>query len=65
MKNAALLALVGMFLLTVLMLADLIRDTSGVIRDLIPVMTLFRSLIYTFAGLTVSVFFYVFYKRQA
>jgi hypothetical protein len=65
MKNAALLALVGMFLLTVLMLADLIRDTSGVIRDLIPVMTLFRSLVYTFASLTVSVFFYVFYKRQA
>lgn len=64
MKSAAFLALVAMILLTVLVLAGFIRDVSSVINGLIPAVRVVASLIYLFASLSVSVFFWVFYKRQ-
>jgi phosphoglycerol transferase MdoB-like AlkP superfamily enzyme len=65
LKNAALFALIGMALLTLLLMADLIIDVSGVVQGLIPAMRLLRSLIYAFAGLSAAVFLYVFHKAQA
>ncbi len=65
LKNAALLALIGMILLTVLVLANFITTASGVLRDLIPAMTLVTSLIHLFASLTVLVFLYVFHRAQS
>jgi hypothetical protein len=65
LKNAALLALIGMALLTLLLLADLIIDVSALAQGVIPVVRVVRSLIYAFAGLSAVVFLYVFHKAQA
>ena len=61
LKNAALLALVGTGLLLVL-LATLVRDTTGVIQGTVPAIRLVTSLIRTFAAFTACVFFWVFQK---
>jgi hypothetical protein len=65
LKNAALLALIGMLLLTILLVAGSISDVLNVIRGLIPLTKLLSSLIHSFAALTVTVFFYVFHKTQS
>jgi hypothetical protein len=65
LKNAALLALIGTILLTVLVLAHFITTILGVIRDVIPAMALLTSLVHLFASLSVLVFFYVFYRKQS
>ncbi len=44
--------------------ADLIHTCTGVVRDVIPMMALLRSLIYLFASITATVFFFVFYSAQ-
>jgi hypothetical protein len=65
LKSAAFLALVGMILLTILLIFDFVNDVLGVAQGLLPAVRLVSSLIYTFAGLTVTVFFYVFHRAQA
>ena len=65
LKNAALLALVGMTLVTILLIAVLIGDVLAVARGLIPVIRALTSLIYAFASLSVVVFLYAFHKAQA
>jgi hypothetical protein len=65
LKNAAFLALVGMTLVTILLMAVLIGDALAFLRGLIPVMRLLASLIYAFASLSVLVFLYTFHKAQA
>jgi len=64
LKNASSLALVGMILLTVLMTADSIISISGVLRGIVPALTLLMSLIHLFASFAVTVFFYVFHRAQ-
>jgi len=64
-KSAAFLALIALSLLSVLLLADLITNFLGVLRDFIPVMALLKSLVYTFASLSLAVFFYLFHKTQS
>jgi hypothetical protein len=56
LKNAAFLALAGMTLVTILLMAVLIGDALAFVRGLIPVMRLLTSLIYAFASLSVLVF---------
>jgi hypothetical protein len=65
LKNTAFLALVGMVLVTILLIAGLIADVSGVIRGLIPAMRLLTSFLYAFAGLSVVIFLYTFHKAQS
>ena len=65
LKNAAFLALIGTLLLTVLTAADFINVILGVARDVIPAMALLRSLVYLFASLSVTVFFYDFNRTQS
>ena len=65
LKNAALLALIGTILLTVLVLAHFIFTVLGVMREVIPAMALLTSLVHLFASLSVLVFFYVFYRKQS
>jgi len=65
LKNAALLALIGTLLLTVLLAAEFINTVLGVLRDVIPAMALLRSLVYLVAGLSVTVFFYVFNREES
>jgi len=64
LKTAALLALVGMSLLTAVLLTHLIIDAEGWIRDVVPAMRLLTTLIYVLASVSVTVFFLVFQKGQ-
>jgi len=64
LKNAALLALIGTILLTILIVVSFISTLLGVMRGLIPAMTLLTSLVQMFASVTVVVFFYVFHRAQ-
>ena len=64
LKNTTFLALVGMSLATILLVAGLIGDVFDVARGLIPAMRLLTSLIYAFAGLSMVVFLYAFHKGQ-
>jgi hypothetical protein len=65
LKNASLLALFGMILLTVVVVADLIRDLAGVVRGIVATGVVLRSVIYVFASVVLTVFLFVFYKRQS
>jgi hypothetical protein len=63
-KNAALLALIGTILMTALLMWNFVFTLISVLRDLVPAVTLFSSVIYAFGSLTVAVFFYVFHRAQ-
>ena len=65
LKNAALLALVGVILATTVLVAGFIGDVFALVRGLIPATRLLTSLIYAFTGLSMVVFFYAFHKAQA
>jgi hypothetical protein len=65
LKNAALLALIGTVLMTALLLWNFALTLLNVLRDLVPAVTLFSSLLYAFGCFTVMVFFFVFHRRQS
>jgi hypothetical protein len=64
LKNAALLALVGTILMAALLVWNFVFTFLNVLRDLVPPVSLFSSLIYAFGSLTVMVFFFVFHRAQ-
>jgi hypothetical protein len=64
LKNAAVMALAGMLLLTALVIVDFIINISNVLGGLVPAVILFRSLVYVIASLCVTIFFLFFYKAQ-
>jgi hypothetical protein len=64
LKSAALLALIGTIFMTVLLLWNFVLTFLNVLRDLVPAVTLFSSLIYAFGCFTVTVFFFVFHRVQ-
>lgn len=64
LRSAAFLALVGMILLTLLVIADFINVMQGVLRDLIPALMLLRSIIYLLASLGLTVFLWAFHRAQ-
>jgi len=51
LKSAALLAMVGTLLLTILLVAGLIFDVMNVVRGLIPTTTVLSALVHSFAAL--------------
>ena len=65
LKNAALLALVGMILQTILLLVVLVIDAGSLGSGVAPPIQLLGSLVRVFASFGVAVFFYVFHKIQA
>jgi hypothetical protein len=65
LKNAALLALIGTILLTVLLVWTFVLNVVNVLRGMVPALTLFSSFIYAFACLSVALFFYVFHRTQS
>jgi hypothetical protein len=65
LKNAALLALVGMLLVTILVVVGFISDLLNVSQGLIPMTKVLSSLVYSFAALTVTLFLYMFHKTQS
>ena len=65
LKNVAFLAFIGTLLLTIVVAFDFVNTALGVLRDIVPAVAVLRSLIYLFASVSVTVFFYVFYKVQS
>jgi hypothetical protein len=65
LKNAALLALIGTILMTVLLVWTFVFNVVNALRDLVPAVTLFSSFIYAFGCFGVAVFFYVFHRAQS
>jgi hypothetical protein len=64
LKSAALFALVGTGLLTLVLLVSLVRDCLGLLNGAVPAVSFLASLIRALAGVSVLVFFYVFHKAQ-
>jgi hypothetical protein len=64
LKNAALFALIGMILLTVLLAAGFIRDLVGLAQGAVAALVLLTSGVHLLASLSVTVFLYVFHKSQ-
>jgi uncharacterized protein YaaW (UPF0174 family) len=65
LKNAALFALVGMTLLSVVLAAGFIRDLSAFLGGVVAALELLKSGIYLLASLAVALFLYVSYRAQA
>ena len=65
LKSAALFALVGMILLTVVLALGFIRDVSAFLSGAVAAMAVLVSLIHLLASLGVTVFLYVFHKAQS
>ena len=65
LKNAALLALIGTILMTVLLVWNFVSNVLNALRGLVPAVTLFSSFIFAFGCFSVMVFFYVFHRAQS
>jgi hypothetical protein len=65
LKNAALLALVGTVLITVLLVWTFVFTFLNVLRDLVPAVALFSAFLYAFGCFCVTVFFFVFHRAQS
>ena len=65
LKNAALLALIGTILITVLLVWTFVFTFLNILRGLVPAVTLFSSFIYAFGCFSVAVFFYVSNRAQS
>lgn len=65
LRNAATLAFVGTLLLTIVVAAEFVQTVWGILRDLVPMMKVVPCLIYLFAALCVTIFFWVFARLQA
>jgi hypothetical protein len=63
-KNAALLALIGTMVMTVLLAWNFVLTVLNVLRDLVPAVSLFSSFTYAFGAFSVMVFFFVFHRTQ-
>jgi hypothetical protein len=64
LKNAALLALLGTILLTILLAMSFIASLTGFMRGVVPAMSLLAALIRVLATMSLAVFFWVFHKAQ-
>jgi len=65
LKNAALVALVGMILLTIPSAVRCVVNVAGFLHGVVSLAAMFSALIRLFAALTLAVFFFVFHKAQA
>ena len=65
LKNAALLALIGIALLTIVVVVGFIVSLVGFLRGAVAAVPLLASFIRVFATLSLAVFFYVFHKVQS
>ena len=65
LKNAALLALIGTVLMTVLLVWTFVFNFLNLLRGLVPAVTLFSSFSYAFGCFSVMVFFFVFHRTQS
>jgi hypothetical protein len=64
-KSAAFLALIGTILTTVLLVYNLVSAILNVTQGLVPAVTIFPLLIYSFASVTLAVFFFICHRQQS
>ena len=64
LKTAALLAVIGTILMTVLSVWAFVSHVVNVLRGLVPAVTVFSSFVYAFAWFSVAVFFCLFHRAQ-
>jgi hypothetical protein len=64
LKNAALLALIGTIVMTLLLVWNFVFNVVNVLRGVEAPVVLFSSLIYAFGAFSVMVFFFVFHRTQ-
>jgi hypothetical protein len=65
LKTAAFLAFIGMLFLTVLDAAGFLRDFGGFLRDTVAALAVLESAIHLFAALTLLIFLFVVWRREA
>jgi hypothetical protein len=63
--SAALFALIGVALLTIMLAVGFIRDVSALLTGAIAAITVLTSFIRLLASISVAVFLYAFYKAQS
>jgi len=64
LKNAALFALVGMILLTIVAVVGFVVNAAGWVHGVVSAIRVLTSLIYVLASFGVAGFFWVFYRNQ-
>ncbi len=64
LKNASFLALIGMLLVTILVAVHFFDTIVGVSRDIVPAMEIVPCLVYLFAAIAMTLFFWVFSRSQ-
>ncbi len=64
-KTAALLALIGTILATLLLAVSCVVSVAGFLHGVVSLAEMLSALIRLFAALTLAVFFYVFHNAQA
>jgi hypothetical protein len=64
LKNAAVLAFIGMTLLSVLQAVVFVRNLVALGNGVIPVLTVVSSLVHAFAAVSLAMFFYSFQRAQ-
>jgi hypothetical protein len=65
LKSAATFAFIGTLLAAALLIYDFVFDIINVAQGLTPLVKLFSSFIYSLAALSLTVFLFVFQKRQS
>jgi hypothetical protein len=65
LKSAALFALIGISLLTIMLALGFIRDVTTFLAGALAAIALLKSLIDLLASLSVAVFLYVFHNAQS
>ena len=56
---------IGTVLVAAMLVWNFVFTVANIIRGLVPAVTLFPAVIYAFAALTVTVFFYASYRAQS
>jgi len=63
-KSASFLAFIGTILVTILVAVNFFDTIVGVLRGVVPAMAIVPCVVYVFAGIAVTVFFWVFSRSQ-
>ena len=64
LKKASFLAMIGTLLVTILVAVHFFDTIVGVSRGIVPVMALVPCVVYFFAGVAMTCFFWAFYRSQ-
>lgn len=64
-KNAAFFAFIGMILLTVVLAIGFFNQLTAYLRDLTPIADLLKWFVAALAGISLSVFFFVFHRTHS